>query len=142
MAVNLDVAGKLALEKKAEPHLAHGYAERALAHVDKIDHWWVLQELLWREATVFRSGAPELMEDSAAKALTLYAQHPVVLEPVLDEGGPRPTSPFDHLARLGIDPVRVMLQERQVRLAPEVTAVPLVVDLQQLNQIVKVIVDG
>lgn len=82
-ATNLDVASKLAAEVLGDIELAHAYTSQVLDHRGDIDHWWVLQEHLWREAEYFkaRNDMPEALK-MVVEALKLQERAPVILEPV------------------------------------------------------------
>ncbi|MBU2625269.1 MAG: hypothetical protein KKG33_06890 [candidate division Zixibacteria bacterium] len=102
-AVNLDVAGKLALEIGNDPEEAHRYSQEALERAGKITHKWVLQEHHWREAEYYCSkNDRHRTKQSVVKALQLFRDHPVVLEPTLGAAGPVPHNPIAELNRFGI----------------------------------------
>lgn len=102
-ATNLDVAGKLTLEIHEDPETAHKYSQEALDRVMKITHKWVLQEHYWREAEYYhlKNDRPHMLEN-VVKALRIFCDHPVVLEPTLGPAGPAPHDPIAELDRFGI----------------------------------------
>jgi hypothetical protein len=101
-ATNLDVASKLALEIGKKPAEAHKYSEIALACEVKITHKWVLQEHYWREAEYYRSKPDPKAQEFVFKALRMFNDYPVVLEPTLGAPGPVQHNPISELPLFGI----------------------------------------
>jgi hypothetical protein len=113
-ATNLDVASKLAAEVLGNIELAHSYSAQALDRRGDIDHWWVLQEHLWREAEYYKAhGDKSLAIEMVVEALKIQERSPVLLEPVAG----KPENPRSDLRkminRLGID--LLDLSERGVK---------------------------
>jgi len=99
---NLDVASRLAANIGRQ-ELAHGYAERALARKDDAEHWWPLQEILWREAEYFHEKHDRAKNLACVvRALRLGESYPVILEPVPSAHGTRPNDPARNIVRYQI----------------------------------------
>jgi hypothetical protein len=102
-ATNLDVAGKLAREILDEPELAHKFSERALQRAGQIKHWWVLQELYFREASYYHDkGSPAETRTAVLEGLRIREKFPVILEPMLERSEIVPHDIDSDLERFGI----------------------------------------
>lgn len=88
-ATNLDVAGKLSAEVLGRAGQGHKFSQRALSRTGQVKHWWVLQEHHFREASYYHGRGAKAKAHSAMMAgLAIRSKYPVMLEPVLERGGP------------------------------------------------------
>jgi glycosyltransferase involved in cell wall biosynthesis len=134
-ATNLDVASKLAAEVKGDVELAHSFSTQALERRPDIDHWWVLQEHLWREAEYYKfRGDNEGLLKVVSDALGINQKSPVLLEPVAGKPGQSRGDLRRMLQRLGINPLD--LAERGLRVN-QLIATPLRLSDGMIEQIVK-----
>lgn len=102
-ATNLDVAGKIALEIGRDSKVAHRFSQMALEREQKVTHKWVLQEHHWREAAYYYSRRDRRHTlEHVGRALKIFRDHPVVLEPTLGATGPVPHDPLEEVERYGI----------------------------------------
>jgi glycosyltransferase involved in cell wall biosynthesis len=132
---NLDVASKLAADVLGEGELAHNYSQQALERRGDIDHWWALQEHLWREAEHYSAGGDEALKlEAMVEALKIHERWPVVLEPVAGESGYERGNLGAMVDRLGVD--RLTLAERGVTLNA-LTVAPLRLSDRTIDRIVK-----
>ncbi len=136
-ATNLDVASKLAAEVLRDSELAHKYSLQALERRGDIDHWWVLQEHLWREAEYYRAGGDDTRTlDTVVEVLRIHQRWPVILEPVTRKSNAWRGDLRIMVERLGIDLLDV--SERGVRLN-QLTATPLGISDQTIDRIVQAV---
>ncbi len=135
---NLDVLSKLASEIIGDRDLAHSYSEQALEYSAVADNWWVLQEHYWREALYFHwKQDKSRVSQNVIEAINLYEKYPVVLEPTLVDGEPRPHNPFeDDLVRLKM---KRPLAARIVQIRGPLSAIPFDLSDERLDDIVKMI---
>jgi tetratricopeptide (TPR) repeat protein len=134
-ATNLDVARKIALEMANNPEKAHTYSERALSQESKIRQNWVLQEHLISEAWYFFAKKDYRRTFKfMRKAMLIYRDHPVVLEPVRGSDGPRSHAIHADLQQFAIKYEDLL--DDGVPVGVPVSEVPLALDNAQLVRIV------
>jgi tetratricopeptide (TPR) repeat protein len=135
-ATTLDVARKIALEVTGDFEKAHRYSEQALSQENRISHNWVLQEHIASEAGYFFSKKDFLKaRECMYRTMRLYSKHPVVLEPILTNNGPRPHDIHEDLKRMGI--TYESLLSNQVTIVPPISEVPLALTKSAVRRIVR-----
>jgi hypothetical protein len=134
-ATNLDVASKLAVELLGDEELAHAHSMQALDRRAEIDHWWVLQEHLWREAEYYKKrGQMSLAVERVVEALKIQERSPVLLEPVAGKPDLTRGDLRKMIARLGIDILE--LSERGAKIN-QLKGTPLRLSDQAVDRIVE-----
>ena len=137
VVTNLDVASKLAADVLHDREGAHNYSQQALQYRSDIDHWWALQEHLWREAEHYKAtGDKERTFETVVDALKIYERSPVVLEPVPGDKGIGRGDLGVMVKQLGID--RLALAEVGINLKP-LTLTPLGLSDAMIDRVVSAV---
>jgi glycosyltransferase involved in cell wall biosynthesis len=135
-ATNLDVASKLTAEVMGNVELAHEYSLRTLEYRQYIDHWWVLQEHLWREAEYYKiRGDASKKLQMVIEALKINQRAPVLLEPDARKPHEVRGDLREMLRRLEVDPLD--LADHGVKIV-QVLGSPLRISDQTIDAIVRV----
>jgi len=138
-ATTLDVASKIAKDVLHDSELSHRYSGIALEYRREIDHWWGLQEHLFREAEYYAEARDHSNTvENVVDALAINMRAPVILEPVPpDQDARRGDLRQFVYHQLDVNPFELV--DRGVRLN-ELAATPLPISDAEIDRIVGCVV--